>query len=168
MKKMFAMLAAMIFAGVGAVEFYIPAKDMSYDTDDWGCSTSGVLVSKKPKVVASGSYAAPAAGKYTVWVNTETRNEGWRKGQIKINGAPFGKFGDEKMKDYTEPKGYWKKMLMPFEVKAAGEIIKIEIVDAGKSSVRFGGVILSDNPAFDPAKFDGNVREDLDALENAE
>ncbi len=169
MKKIFGLLAAMVFAGVGAAEYMVVAKEMAYESDDWACSVpAGILVSKKGSVVASGTYALPKAGKYTVWVLTETRNEGWRKATIKINGAPFGKFGDEKRKDYTKPTGYWKKMMLPYTAKADNEVIKVEIVDAGKGSVRFGGVIFSDNPEFDPAKVDGPVADAVEVLENAE
>ncbi|MCQ2379198.1 MAG: hypothetical protein MJ016_08375 [Victivallaceae bacterium] len=167
MKKLLGFLA-MAAAVCGAMDVMIEAKDMAYELgDEWQCSTSGVLVSKTKNVVAQGTYAMPEAGKYTVWVNTETRNEGWRKGQIKINGASFGKFGDEKMADFAGPKFYWKKMLMPLEVKASGEVVKVEIVSIG-SMVRFGGVIFSTNADFDPNKVEGGVKDAVEVLENAE
>ena len=58
--------------------------------------------------------------------------------------------------------------MLPYTAKADNEVIKVGIVDAGKGSVRFGGVIFSDNPEFDPAKVDGPVADAVEVLENAE
>ena len=167
MKKLLSVMALSAMV-CGAVELRMECKDMARDDEKWACSTSGVLVAKDKNVIASGTYAIPAAGKYFIWVNTETRNEGWRKAQIKINGISFGKFGDDKLKDFTQPTGYWKKMMLPLEVKSAGEVIKVEIV-AISSTARVSKVVLSDNPEFNPSAMStADVVDASEELENAE
>ncbi len=82
-------------------------------------------------------------------MHTETRNEGWRKSQIKINGVSFGKFGDDKRKDFSKPVWYWRKLLLPLVTKSANEVIKVEITALSAAS-RFDSVVLTTDAAFAP------------------
>ncbi len=171
MKKLLC-LAALAAGLLGAAEYRIEGNNMNYD-DEWqkgvGGGTGGsILYAPKKGLKATGTYAVPEAGKYTVWVHGETRNEGWRRAQIKINGVPFGKFGDDKQKDFTKPNFYWKKMMLPLEVKAANDIIKVEVT-ALSGSARFDSIVLSSNPDFTPiGKTDSEVEDATEELECGE
>ncbi|MCQ2353238.1 MAG: hypothetical protein MJ033_07150 [Victivallaceae bacterium] len=171
MKKLLCLMA--LAAGVlGAAEYRIEGNNMNYD-EDWqkgvGGGTGGsILYAPKKGLKATGTYAIPTAGKYVVWVHGETRNEGWRKAQIKINGIPFGKFGDDKIKGFTKPTFYWKKLMLPLEVKTDGEVIKVEVVSLS-GSARFDSIVLSSTPDFTPVgKTDAEVEEAAEELESGE
>ncbi len=127
----------------------------SNDTDGTGGS---FLCSNAKNIKLSASYVVPEAGKYILWVHTETRNEGWRRSQIRINGIPFGKFGDEKLKNFSKPVWHWRKLLMPLEIKSANEVIKVEITALSAAS-RFDSVVLTTDAAFAP---DGMTISEVD------
>ena len=137
----------------------------SNDTNGTGGS---FLCSNAKNIKLTASYLVPEAGKYILWVRTETRNEGWRKSQIKINGVSFGKFGDEKQKDFSRPVWYWKKLIMPLEIKNADDVIKVEVT-ALSSASRFDSVVLTTDASFDPGKLSvSEVDDAAEELDNAE
>ena len=172
MKKGLVMALALAAAVCGAAEYRIEANDMNLD-DGWqkgvgGGTGKSILYAPQKGLKATGSYAIPKAGKYAVWVHCETRNEGWRKAQIKINGVSFGKFGDEKQANFVKPTWVWKKMMLPLEVKADGEVVKFEIT-ALSGSARVDSVVLSDNAEFNPTGMaDSDVEDATEELEIAD
>ncbi len=171
MKKMFLALLTGAAALCGAAEYRIEANDMTQaENSEWRDHCAGtnghMLYATKKDSVLTGTYQIPEAGSYAVWVHTQTNNEGWRKVQLKINDASFGKFGDEKIKDFKKPCLIWKKAMLPLKAEA-NQIIKVKII-AG-ANARIDCIVLSSNPDFNPSAMDeASVVDATEALESAE
>ncbi len=168
MKKML-MALAMGAALCGAAEFRIEATAMEEVGEGWLTHCSGtqgkMRESNAKNIKLTGTYILPQ-GQYAVWVRTDTNNENWRKLQLKINGASFGKYGDEKVKDYTKPRKHWKKALLPLKVEDASKPIKVEIIALSQYG-RIDCLVLSDNPNFVPSN-DNAELEEIEEIESAE
>lgn len=95
----------------------------------------------------TGSYNLAKAGKYQVWVRTETRGQKWRKGQLSINNKDLGSFGDEPLRE-GQKAGSWHWMrLKEIELEKG----KIEFrITTPKGFVRIDAVILSDDASYVP------------------
>ena len=169
MKKL---IVGLMFAGlaVSALELRIEAEGIS-ERGDWvqsvGNSQVGgkMLYSSKgspagKENVITGTYACPQAGKYYVWVRTESRGENWRKCIIKVNDKPVGKFGDAGVKG-QQPKLDWKRSLGPVEIPE-GEF-KVTAVPLSASS-RLDSIILTTDQNFKPSD-DPREVEEIDELE---
>ncbi|MCQ2378760.1 MAG: hypothetical protein MJ016_06060 [Victivallaceae bacterium] len=145
---------ALVFAATlcGAAQYRIEGEKMRCD-DGWikgvGGTDGSILYAGKKGLSATGIYILPEPGTYTIWVHGETRNENWRKAQLRINGISFGEFGDDREKDFKKPHFYWKKMALPLCVAASRKAIRIEVVSLA-GGARFDSLILSDDPDFDP------------------
>ncbi len=170
MKKLFLALLFGATALCGAAEYRIEANAMNQSDDsewkDHCAGTLGHMLYAGKKGSLTGTYQIAEAGSYAVWVHTQTNNEGWRKVQVKINGMSFGKFGDEKVKDFVKPRLHWKKAMLPLKVDA-NAVIKVEVI--GNASSRIDCIVLSSNPEFNPSTMDvASVVDATEELESAE
>ena len=105
------------------------------------------VIAMESKAVLSGSYKLDKAGKYQVWVRTETRGQNWRKGLLSINGKELGSFGDEPLKE-GQKSGSWHWIrLGEIELEAG----KIELkITTPKGYVRADAIVLSDEESYTP------------------
>ena len=167
MKKLL-VVAAFAAAACMAAEYRIEAFTMNQaEGSNWAKHCSGtngsMWYSPKKGNKLSGTFQMPKAGKYYVWVRTQTNNQNWRKIQVSVNGKSIGKFGDKRIAGFTKPCLYWEKALLPLTVKEDGEELKLEITDIGGNS-RIDCLVLSDNPEFTPSDQDSEITE-IDELE---
>ena len=169
MKKMIGMLA-MAAALCGAAEYRIEANAMTQHGEGWAKHCDGtdgaMLLAKQGGIKLTGTYMVPEAGKYTVWVHTQTNNENSRKVKISLNGVSYGRFGDEKIAGFTKPCLIWKKALLPIEL-AANAIVKAEIT--ATPYARIDCIVLSSNPEFDPSNMsNADIADNCEELESGE
>lgn len=171
MKKLF-MLAAFAAAACIGAEYRIEAWGMTIpEGSQWNRHYSGTLngmadsSTKGSKL--TGTYQIPAAGKYYIWVRTETRNEGWRQVQLSINGKKIGKFGDKKVAGYTKPTLRWDKAMPILKIPDDGTEVKVEIT-ALQDIGRIDCVIFTTDPDFKPSNDDAEIVDGSEELELVE
>ena len=172
------MLVLAAFAAVAAcfgAEYRIEAFAMNQaEGSAWTKHCSGtngsMWYSPKKGNKLNATYVIPEAGKYFVWVRTQTNNQNWRKVQVsftaKNGGKCVGKAGDKKIAGFTKPRLYWEKLLLPLTITEANEEVKVEVTDVGGNS-RIDCIILTTNPDYTPSDKDADIL-DVDELENAE
>ena len=111
-------------------------------------SNGKVLVATAQNSTIKGKYEVPKAGKYHVWVRTNTLGGNWRKGLLTVNGKDAGIFGDDPLKEGQKAGSWYWQKLGVHDLPAAEIEFKVKAI---KGYVRIDAFIISDDEKFVPS-----------------
>lgn len=155
MKKLFAsflLLAAVVLAGA---DFVWQAENIQ-DRGEWDVVNYGGATVLYGNVIrgkaAEGTFTAPEAGQYNMYVRASCHGGGFRYAEIYVNNMKYGKFGDEPGK----PNGWnWIKASRKIPLRAGENKIKLV---ANSNFSRIDCIAFSTDDNYEP-KVDANAKQ---------